>query len=295
MEERKITIITQQGEVDESAGKRKFCLTLDEKLMDYEKRMLCESGCPYTLPMHFISDGGTDRAYYDFTGFVQLEEYIKRKLSFEVGDRENGRTVSDALNLLSGILECLKGMERYLFYPERYSIHPDAIFVELDYGRVTVAFYPNDEPELTLQARILLLIDRIDEVCRDDDTDKYLNKLKDAVYLRNPGLDGMTAILGTIQRDVSYIYWNTAAFRRAEVSETPEKEDVEKQTALPWKKTARRKSAAVQVAFAVVLAAVLLSGKLDAVNFAGLAIIAAGLDIWIMRKLRLSGSTGAVR
>lgn len=292
MEDRKITIITQQGEVEESAGKRKFCLTLDKNLMDYEKRMLCESGCPYTLPMHFISDEGKDRAFYDFTGFVQLEEYIKRKHSFEAGDRENGRPVSDILNLLSGILECLKGMERYLFYPERYSIHPDTIFVELDHGQVTVAFFPNDEPELTLQARILLLIDRINEICRDDDTDKYLNKLKEAIYSRNPGLDGMTGILGTIQRDVSYIYWSTSSFRRTEVSETPEKEDDEKRTALSWKKTVRRKSAAIQAVFAAVLAAVLLLGKLDAVNFAGLAILAAGLDIWIMRKLRLSGSTG---
>lgn len=291
MEYGAISFIDQSGQVEETAGKRKFFLIPESKIMEFEKRMLSESGCPYTLPMHFISDEGREIAYYDFTGFVQMEEYIKRKIALKAGERDGGKPAGDMLKLLSGILECLRGMERYLLSPERCAVHPDAIFVEPGTGQVSFAFYPGGGQGLTLRERIFFLIDRMSELCHDEVAGGYLHRVKSEIGDQNPGLDGMISVLGAAQREVGYIYWNTASFRKEEGNGSPMKNDVGDQAAPVRKKSAFTKAGvfpkiiAIQAVFAALLAAAFLTGRLDAASFAGLAIIAAGADAGILHRI----------
>jgi len=297
-----IKFLSKEVFIEESAGKRKILLIMEEKIRGYEKRMLCDSGCPYTLPMHFISDEGTMKVYYDFTGYVQLEEYIKRKKNTDLSDRESQKTIFDALDVLSKVLGCLKGMESYLIYPERISIHPDVIFINLNSEQIALAFYPNDNTNLTLQYRIIALIDDVNGLCNDHETELYLKKFKDFIFMKNPGLDGMIGNLGMLQREVSYIFCNTKSFRRMEDKETfseyrgtkgslkesiESRKPSEKLLSAIFKKPAYLKAIAIQVIFGAVLTAVFLSGILEILNFAGLAVIATGVDLWIMRALRL--------
>lgn len=282
--------MSKETQMDESSGRRKFCIVPGGKFRGFEKRMLCDSGCPYTLPMHFLAEDRTEKACYDFTGFIQLAEYIKREAGNQAAGntaagekpREKQRAVFGALDILSGILECLKGMENYLLFPERLQLHPDVIFINADSGRAAVAFYPCGNSETSLQSMVAALIEDMNIMYRDDEAGRYLIKLKDFIRMKNPGLEGIISSLGTLQREISYIYWKPVEFRNAE-EPAPLYE-----SALP-DKLHRRTAAtaiAIQGVFGAGLTAVFLSGALDIVSFAGLAAIAAGADLWIMRKLR---------
>ncbi|MDD3168881.1 MAG: DUF6382 domain-containing protein, partial [Eubacteriales bacterium] len=103
-----IHFISMEGQIEESAGRRKFHLLTESKIPDYEKRMLSESHCPYILPMYFISEDGVEAAYYDFTGYLQSGDYIRRNTS--CAGRENRKQVCDALDLLYETLARIKGM-----------------------------------------------------------------------------------------------------------------------------------------------------------------------------------------
>lgn len=283
-----IKFLSKNVFLEESAGKRRIFLIMDERIMEYEKRMLCDSGCPFTLPMHFISDEESMKAYYDFTGYIQLEEYIKRKTFIDVSDRESQKSLFDALDVLTKILECLKGMESYLLFPERISIHPDLIFIDLSKKCLAFAFYPNEMMDKPLQSRIIDIVDAINGLYGEVEVEQFLEKFKDYIYKKNPGLDGMIGNLGILQREVSYIFWNTKNFR-GEEEKVPNdgKEYTEKPLTAVLKKPSSKQIIVIQAFFGVALLAVFLSGILDIVNFAGLMVIAAAVDLLIMRTLPL--------
>ena len=214
-------------EIEESGGRRRFCMDVEGRIREYEKRTICGSDCPYALPMHFVAEGETEKAYYDFTGYLQIADHIRRQVSDNQGAIENQNLVSGALEMLSDILKCLKGMELYLIFPERVTIHPDLIFIDSNCGRAALAFYPDENPETPLQNRILFLIDQMSALYSSAEIDQYLKKMKEFILAKNPGLDGMIAFLGTVQREVSYIYWHSADFRTEERKETEREHESE--------------------------------------------------------------------
>lgn len=279
--EEKINFILHEGQIEESAGRRKFYLTLEEPIRKFERRMLCDSDCPFTLPMYFLSEGESELVFYDFTGYLPLREYIDKTNFCNPSVRETQKMISDALDVLSETLKCIKGMESYLFYPERFSNHLDAIFMHTSTGRIAFAFYPNDQPKLTLQSRIIQMIEDINELYYDSETKQYLKKYIEMIHMRNPGLDGMISLLGTIQREVSYIYWNAKDFRESEQKET-RSDKTEKEKSMI---AASLKTVLIQGIFGIGLIAVFLSHRLELASFAGLTMLAGGVDLWIMRKL----------
>lgn len=285
MDHSTIKFVSSRGTVEETAGKRMICMAMEDRVREFEKRMLCESGCIYTLPMYFTSENEVETVCYDFTGFLSLEVYL-RQIKFNGEEiREGEKPLNIVLKLLSEVLVCLKGMERHLLFPERYSIHPDVIFVNPENCKVSVAFYPNDQPELSLQMRFLILMEHLTGICGDDDVTNYLNRLNDMIRSNNPSMDGMLRILGSMQRDVRYIYSNAVTLRNEDQNSPPREFESENQAGSYWKNSNVWKTAMVQAAFAAGLAAVYLTGKLDVMRFAGLAILAAGGDLWMMQML----------
>jgi hypothetical protein len=278
-----IDFISKTGWIEESAGRRKFKISMEADMREYEKKMLCSGECPYTLPMHFISEGISLNAYYDFTGYVPLKECIKRKLQLYASGRENQKVTSDVLYILSGILECVKGIENYLILPERISVHTDVVFVDLDNDRIKLAFYPNENRELSLQSRITGLVHELSGLLHSDEADQCLKKIDDFILMKNPGLDGMISFLGSMQREAGYIYGNLKDFRKIEEQESrPANQDqIDKRRK---KYDFHLKTAVIQIIPAVGLLAVFLSGRLSMINFAGVAIITAAIDLMILRK-----------
>ena len=293
----RICFTTRECESNDGGGKRYFSLRAD-KIMNYQKRMLSEGGCPFTLPMHFILDEGIEKAYYDYSGLVQMKEFIGRIRSTDHSAGNDGKLINIVLNLLADLMDCLKGMEEYLLFPDAVSIESDLIFVDMQSEKAIFAYNPYADPEISIQDRILCLIDSINEMCQDSEADQYLCKLKDLIYQKNPGTDGMISMLGTMKREISYIYWEPINFRSQETKESGSNEnyagnqDVDhvcmaKVSRFPANdKSDKIKLIAIQTAAAALLIGVFLSGILDMTNFAGLVIILAGADLLIMRKIQ---------
>ncbi len=278
-----IDFISKPGRIEESAGRRKLQICMETDIRYYEKKMLCSGECLYTIPMHFITEDLALNAFYDFTGYVQLQECVKRKLQSYASGRENQKLITDLLDILSGVLECVKGMENYLILPERISVHPDVIFVDMDTGRIKLAFHPNENPELSLQSRITRLVHDLGGLFHSDEADRYLKKIDDFILIKNPGLDGMISFLGSMQREAGYIYGNSKNFRKLEEQESPftNHEQIGKGRK---KYDFRLKKAAILLIPAAGLLAVFLSGKLNMINFVGLVVIIAAVDLMILRK-----------
>jgi len=298
-----IKFILQEAKIQDFAGRRKFRLALDSGLKEYEKGMLCTGRCPHILPMHILNEDGEEWAYYDFTGSVQLTEYMRRLASSSVSGRENKKAVCDALEVLSGILGCVRGMENHLIFPERITIHPDAVFIDPENRKTLLAFYPLENPETTFQSRIVALVAAMIEAGQDPETAQYFEKFREYILMRNPGLDGMIAMLDALQREVGYIYWSSKCFRESGEKDpgadpaqndgiqddgrfTFKRSGVKQRTdAGSGSRPARIGLIALQAVFAACLAAAFLSGAYDLVNLAGMAVIAAAIDFWILRKL----------
>ncbi|HYE68619.1 MAG TPA: hypothetical protein VEA58_08405, partial [Anaerovoracaceae bacterium] len=186
------------------------------------------------------------------------------------------------------LLECLKGMEDYLLFPERISVHTDLIFIDLYNKRLAFAFYPNEMLDKPVQNRIIDIIDAINNLYGDVEAEPFLEKFKDYIYKKNPGLDGMIGNLGILQREVSYIFWNTKNFRGEDETEPNDgREYIDKPLAAILKKSTSVKIILIQALIGVALLAVFLSGALEIVKFAGLTVITAAVDLLIIRMLRL--------
>ena len=272
-----------EGWIEESAGRRRFQIFMEAEVREYEKKMLCSGECRYAIPMHFITEDHKLKACYDYTGYMQLKEYIGIKMKNENCSVEDRKLVADVLLILSGILDCIKGMENYLIFPERITVHPDAVFIDLNTGRAALAFCPGKSHELTLQNRIIGLIRDLRELFCTDEADQYLRKIEEFIAAKNPGLDGMISFLGSMQREVNYIYWNTKNFRSIEEQESASNHDP-KPKERKWYDF-RLKAVVIQLIVGGALFAVLLSGKLSMINFAGLVIIVGAIDLLILRKL----------
>jgi len=282
-------LMHMEGKIEESGGRRRIIIPMRDKIMEFEKKMLCNSACPYILPMFFLNTDGTSQICYDFTGYVQLKESVGTRISEEFSAIERPEMVFDALNILSGMLRTIKGLENYLIFPERITIHTDCIFIDPDSGRVAVAFYPDGRSESTVQSRILTLIDDLSKLYGTDEVDRYLMALKDNFKRTNPGLDGMLRLLGNMQREISYIYGRPKNSRNEEGVEAfyDGAADGTEQNGVCGKAGANRMKmikAAIFLILTAGLIAVFMSAGLEIPQFVGSTVVVVGIVLSLMRR-----------
>lgn len=276
--------------IDDSTGKRILYTVLGEGIFpEFEKRMLSESGCPFTLPMHFLLDGDRLVAYYDFTGFASIEEHIQNQILNARMDQSGPYLLKECLNLYTNILESIKGMAVYLLSPERMRLTPDNIYVNPLNNKIAFAFIPEPESEASLQERIIRMFEKVQKLCQNPEIDQQLYKFIEIVRRKNLGINGMISLLGSIQRDVEYIYWKGKDFRRLE-------EDGDHETQEPSEKTQNHeeekhpsgrlpiKLILFQILLIIGLAGIYFIGRLEMLQFVGLVITVSGIDFLMIRR-----------
>ncbi|MEL7654604.1 MAG: DUF6382 domain-containing protein [Bacillota bacterium] len=286
-------------QIEEYAGRRRFFITFPKSsFFEYEKRMLKESGCPYTLPMHFISEEEKLKASYDFTELITLDDYIIKKRSDLMTERKSQQLLFDSLEVVTNILNTIRGMENYLLFPGRVKIEIDTVFIHPDSRKAAVAFIPAREQERSLQVRVIQMIEGIKQLYQLQETNQYLDQFIKTVQGKNLGLDGMINVLGEIQREISYIYWDTNNFRTVgerELQEadpinkaeeaSEEKENTYMRSKFNLKMKILMKPLILQFVLFTALIAVYILGTLEIESFAGLSLITAGTDLWLIKKM----------
>lgn len=213
--EKVIHLVAKEGRIIEANGKRKFCLQFNDfEILEYEKRMLSDNDCPYVLPMSFLCEDRITTVWYDYTGCIQLKEYICTEYCniTELNVRE---PIYDAMDILLKILQNLRDVEDYLILPDRISVDPDTIFINPSHASILLAFYPSEMLELTFQERLLNMISTISSWYQNDEVDQYTARFQNMICNKNLGLEGMINALSSIQRELSYIYCNARHLRKS--------------------------------------------------------------------------------
>jgi hypothetical protein len=295
--------------IDDSTGKRiRYTVFEKDLIPEFEKRMLSESGCPFTLPMHFLLDGKHLVAYYDFTGFVSIEEHIQNQILNAGMDQSGPYLLKECLNLCSNILESMKGMGNYLLSPGRMKLTLDNIYANTHNNWIAFAFIPEPESEESLKERIIRIFKEIQKLYHNQEVDQQFYRFIEIVRRKNLGINGMISLLATIQRDVTYIYWKGKDLRRLEESGDHEIQVREIEPVLQlkkaddiiqkkiWKGPAGKsqnhekqkvlpvKLILSQILLFLILAGIYFIGRPEMTEFAGSIIVILGIDLLMIRK-----------
>jgi hypothetical protein len=294
-----IKIKEKEIKIEDHGGRRMFSIKLSG-LKEFEKRMLSESDCPFFLPMKFIKNIEDEWAYYDFTGCVQLSEYLKMKEKVADSFESKGKYTVLILDLIGDMLQCLKSMEKYLIFPDTVSVDPNLIFVDTESGRAILAYLTNTELEQALQKRIIDSIEKIIEYLNDAESKQFISNLVVQIKEKNPGLDGMISMIDKIKRELYYIYWQPENFRNFGTDSLCPEENLPGGNKEPvritkFNKITSKKKWILSMAMGASILCLIgayVSGLHDIESLAGLVILAAGANLMLYRKLEFNVKKG---
>ena len=297
-QENKIKLGQIYGNIEEIFGKRRFFIEFDSSgILEYEKRMLTASDCPGMLPIFFLNIEGKDRVYYDFTGFIQLCQYINNRYDIEIDGKDRVNISEEALELISKFLQIVKGSEDYLLSSGSIPFLIETIFINPSTGEIAMTYIPSICNHVPLQNRVISLINCIDSLYDNIEVNLYLTRLLGAIYEKNLGLDGIISTLGLIQREVSYSQWTKQGFRRVGenvISDTVDSNDaieVQAKNKNKFNKVIKKgnrwnRLVLIQAVVIMSLVGAFISNIFKFTDFVGFSIIILGLDLWLMRSIK---------
>lgn len=315
-EEKKLRIGTKDGSIEEFYGRRRFSLKFDPgEIKSFERKMLAGEGTPYTLPMSFLEIETEETVSYDFTGTMQLGDYMKSRILSPSAGRNETSLIPEFLELIDQILCGIKGLEDYLIPYDRLMIQMNTIFIHVNSKKAAFAFVPNDNLNQPLQQRLFQLIEEMNLVFDEQETDQFLHRIKDSVLQNHLGLDGMINAIGMLEREVHFIQWSNKDFRDmdGQQEELLYDESVNANSAINrtgnsntkpdllsnkgnsiWKifdlQDRKRKGILIQLAILASLVILYVSGIFHITDFIGFCAIAAGIDLWLIKCFKLSDS-----
>lgn len=290
------------GEIKETGGKRKFLIEeVKSGIYHYEKKMLEDKICPYILPMNFLNKENHEEIYFDYTGFIPIQEHIvfqNRNIGVQKAiSRSNAmydeNLIIKAFELLSSILSNLKASEDYLLSYDRIPLFTDAIFINPQ-NRIAFAYIPSLAGSFPLQEKVITLMKELTAIYQNQVVSDQFKRLQEMITNNNLGLDGIISTLGQMEREISFSLWTRKDDVRAEeedrakTSLAEEEFDVVAPMGLKIfeRYNARQKKLLFsQVIVLIAIAAIYFSKILESTDFIGLFIIIVGIDIWLLRSI----------
>ena len=297
---------SKTGQIEDFFGRRCFCLTFESQdILDYEKKILSTEGTPYTLAMNFIVNEGKIKAFYDFTGRIQITDYIHRKKEEMNAANDGNCAVQNFLKILLCILNGLKGIEDHLIFSNRMLLEMGALFIDPNTENVVFAYLPEDttNDSQSLQCKLFFMFDRLAEEYEEQEVRSCLQRFKEMVLRNNLGLEGMINSAGILLREISYITWSNQDFRRVELNQehdTSESGEIGSKEhkhdkiqylmmIVSWKEN--RKIMILQGVIVIMLCMLYRSGWFHITDFIGFCVITTGVDLWMVRSLKLYGTS----
>ncbi len=132
-----ITIDGAKREIIESGGRRFFTLLLNRsEIPQYRRRALENMRSRDFLSMRFVGEGDLLRAYYDFSGCIQL------KYAYETWKKDGRDLASESIAVISAALRSLVAAEKHLFCRGDFRMNTDSIFIRPCIGDIRLAYIP---------------------------------------------------------------------------------------------------------------------------------------------------------
>ncbi|MDO4869673.1 MAG: DUF6382 domain-containing protein [Bacillota bacterium] len=172
-----------------------YRITLKEdSIHDYEKIMLTSGECGFLLPMVFISENGSETAYYKCSGFSAISTY-----SIERTD--------DALFILEKVLLILSHVAEYLISPARMTLTNETVFYSAEMSEIKIAYVPLCGDSISLRRNLIRFIAQI-KADINDGHGAYLDKIARLIHYENYRIDDIIDRVGLLKRE---LYSKTSA------------------------------------------------------------------------------------
>lgn len=188
-------------------GRRRFFVELaSSEFYPYEKKYLSSNLCGAILPMYFLKLDDKERIYYDFTGLVQLKDYIKGLHCNQNNRFPTGEKIHAALLILDQLFKGIRDAENCLLFMERYRLQKDMVFINPQTRELKIAYFPETATFLSPQKKLMACIEDINKGFQDTEVNYSLKSLLDTILNENLGMDGMIRLIGKMLRDSKITY-----------------------------------------------------------------------------------------
>lgn len=199
---KRVCINGNETEIIESGGRSFFALKFDESRIPlYRIKMLENLHCSGLLPMHFLREGQSLHAYYDFGGFLQLKDMVREWA-------KKGKNLAvEMAETVAALARCLLLAENYLFFCEDFLLHPDVVFVHVHTGQVKLAYVPEDPVSMRITGKFAGLVRDTAETAGDEQWAAYAGEIYRRIINSNVPLSGIEKILRDVSHDIYSNNW----------------------------------------------------------------------------------------
>lgn len=284
------------GQIEEIGGKRSFSILLENSgIYEYEKQILSAGHIKNALQVAFVMLEGKEKIFYDFTGYCQLGEYLRRASAPYNQEGEDRLHLNLVMDILLNILHAIKACEEHLFLADRIPMGLETIFIHTTTNNIAFAFIPTLAGHLSPQERLTNLLDQMMLLYDNEETRAHLKNIEEKIRKKNPGIDGIMTMAAAMQREMNFNYWTRQGLRKTILKETEKKEEVgedkntETRTRLHlhgWWRHKKGMLVIAQIPVAMGLATIYMTEILKGLDFFGFIAIVAGIDLWLVKGLK---------
>ncbi|MCL2058502.1 MAG: FHA domain-containing protein [Oscillospiraceae bacterium] len=167
---------------------RQLVLTLPSgrRVMDYQVEMIANNEIYGLLPFRNMTADGKPRFFYDVSGLVAADEYM----------RDCGRSIRFLAGLLMEVSVAIGGLDKFLLEEKCLLLHASMIFIDPSRQSAKLVYLPAEPPEDRLAPFSELVMDLIAVFSPDDATGKlFCRKIIEEVKRAGFKYDAFTDFL----------------------------------------------------------------------------------------------------
>ncbi|MCR5481517.1 MAG: DUF6382 domain-containing protein [Clostridia bacterium] len=157
-------------------------------IKEYEKHMLTTGRCRAFLPMAFVREEETDRAIYNYGGYVSLAD---------AGDF----SLLQAIEITEKVLCALLSAGEHLINPSRIQLNLDTVHIDAMTGNVRIAYVPFQNTRVRIQDTIAAFLEQLEGICRGSNSSGYFENLRRFARV-NMSVSDMIGQTGLIRREI---------------------------------------------------------------------------------------------
>lgn len=279
-----IKAVRSKNNVENINGRQKLYKNYKEYDVSLYQMKMLENNTDYgLLEMNFFKSDQEYKVYYDIEGLIQLNQYIMGEAL------EEGKLYK----ILYNIVAAIQSAEDILIKTQNLCLKTDAIYINPINLAIKLVFIPKIKEGVDVYSSLFDIIREFEHYYNGDNMiDLYITKA--ALESRCCGIEGLSILL--IEQEKAYRQILLAEKRYFPVKQIDEKTheySLKETNGLKLEKShtlninSKQKLYMIQI-FLIVIFAVIFSTELfNIFDFIGFVIVVTGVDLWIMRSLRL--------
>ena len=166
------------------------------KIKEFEKKILAQNLCSSFLLMSFVSFEQVERANYNCSGYIPLENY----------EFENSK---DMVELLEKCVFVLINSCGHLMNPRKYELKVQTVFYSTIKKEIRIAYVPKIEPQENASQTFIEFLNSLESQINhmgsesnQNEMCKYLQEITSSIENKNISLFDIVNLLGEIKQEI---------------------------------------------------------------------------------------------